>query len=64
MITEDGRCEVEIKTRIVMAKDAFIKRRELLTQRMDRKLKKKIIKALCGRECSVIWFGKVDNEGK
>ena len=29
-----------------MAKDAFNKRRELLTQRMDRKLKKKIIKAV------------------
>ena len=29
-----------------MAKDAFNKRRELLSQRMDRKLKKKIIKAV------------------
>ena len=46
MITEDGRCDVEIKTRIGMAKDAFNKRRELLTQRMDRKFKKKIIKAV------------------
>ena len=46
MITEDGRCNVEIKTRIGMAKDAFNKRRELLSQRMDRKLKKKIIKAV------------------
>ena len=49
MIT-DGRCDVEIKTRIGMAKYAFNKRRELLTQRMDRKLKKKIIKA-------VVWSG-------
>ena len=46
MITEDGRCDVEIKTRIGVAKDAFNKRRELLTQRMDRNLKKKIIKAV------------------
>ena len=46
MITEDGRCDVEIKTRIGMTKDAFNKRRELLSQRMDRKLKKKIIKAV------------------
>ena len=46
MITEDGRCDVEIKTRIGMAKDAFNKRREQLTQRMDRKLKKKIMKAV------------------
>ena len=46
IITEDGRCDVEIETRIGMAKDAFNKRRELLSQRMDRKLKKKIIKAV------------------
>ena len=46
MITEDGRCDVEIKTRIGMAKDAFNKRREQLTQRMDRKLKNKTIKAV------------------
>ena len=45
IITEDGRCDVEIKT-IGMAKGAFNKRRELLSQRMDRKLKKKIIKAV------------------
>ena len=44
MIKEDSRCDVEIKTRIGMAKDAFNKRRELLTQRMNRKLKNKIIK--------------------
>ena len=50
MITEDGRCDVEIKTRIGMAKDAFNKRSELLTQRLDRKLKKIYIKALCGVE--------------
>ena len=46
IVTEDGRCDVEIETRIGMAKDAFNKRRELLSQRMDRKLKKKIIKAV------------------
>ena len=62
MITEDGRCDVEIKTRIGMAKDALNKRRELLTQRMDRTLKKKIIKALCGVECYMV--RKRDNEAK
>ena len=46
IITVDDRCDVEIETRIGMAKDAFNKRRELLSQRMDRKLKKKIIKAV------------------
>ena len=30
-ITEDGRNEVEIRTRIGMTKDAFNKRKELLT---------------------------------
>ena len=62
IITEDGRCDVEIKTRIGMAKDAFNKRRGLLSQRMERKLKKKIIKAVQCVQCSVIWFGNVDNE--
>ena len=50
IITVDDRCDVEIETRIGMAKDAFNKRRELLSQRMDRKLKKEIIKA-------VVWSG-------
>ena len=62
MITEDGRCHVEIKTRIVMEKDAFNKRRELLTQGMDRKLKKKIIKELCRVERYMV--RKRDNEEK
>ncbi len=31
-ITEDGRCKTEIRTRIGMAKDAFSKRKELLTR--------------------------------
>ena len=29
-ITEDGRCETEIRTRIGMVKDAFSKRKDLL----------------------------------
>ena len=48
LATEDGRCEAEIKARMAMAKEAFNKRKELLTQRMDRRLKKQIIK-------SVVW---------
>ena len=48
LLTEDGKCEAEVKVRIGMAKDAFNKRKELLTRRMDRTVKKKIIK-------SVIW---------
>ena len=47
-ISDDGRCEDEIKARITSAKVAFNKKRELITQRMYKKLKKKIIK-------SVVW---------
>ena len=45
-MTADGRCETEIKIRIGMAKDAFSKRKELLTQKMNRNAKKKIIKTI------------------
>ena len=45
---EDGRCEVDIRTRIVIAKDAFTKRKELLSRRMKLITKKRIIK-------TVIW---------
>lgn len=47
-ITDDGRCEVEIKARIAMAKLAFSKKKVLLTRSLSRELKKKIIK-------TVIW---------
>jgi hypothetical protein len=45
-ITADGRCEAEIKARIGMAKDAFSKRKELLTKKMSRSIKKRIVKAV------------------
>jgi len=35
-IADDGRCEVEIKTRIGLEKDASRKRKELLTTKMKR----------------------------
>src|ERR1700761_6681016 len=41
-------CEAEIQGRIAMAKDAFNRRRELLTKHMNRDLRKRIIK-------SVVW---------
>ena len=44
--TDDGRCETEIKARIGMAKDAFSKRKELLTKGLHRVVKKKIVKAI------------------
>ena len=46
LITEDGRCEAEVKARIAMAKDAFSKRKELLGRNMSRVVKKKIVKAI------------------
>jgi hypothetical protein len=47
-ISEDGRCEEEIKVRIAMAKAAFSKRKELLARKMSMDVKKQIIK-------TVIW---------
>src|SRR3981081_1550184 len=47
-ITEDGTCKTEIRARISMAKAAFVKRKELLTRKMSRTLKKRKIK-------TVIW---------
>jgi len=35
-ITNDRRCDTEIKTRIGMDKEAFIKRKELLTKGMEK----------------------------
>ena len=43
-ITEDGKYELEVRTRIARAKEAFSKRRELLTKSMSHKIKKKLIK--------------------
>ena len=45
-LTEDGRTETEIKVRISMAKEAFCKRKELLTRGLNKKVKKKIVKTM------------------
>ena len=45
-ITDDGRSELEVKTRIAMAKEAFNKRKELLSRKMSKTVKKKIIKTV------------------
>src|SRR5207248_131361 len=48
IISEDGRSLIDIKARIAMAKDAFNKRKELLTKGLSRALKKrKIGRASC-----------------
>jgi hypothetical protein len=46
MITEDGRSTTDVRVRIGMAKDAFSNRKELLTKRMSKDLKKKIVKTI------------------
>jgi hypothetical protein len=45
-ITEDGRCEKEVKIRIAMAKEAFNKRKELLTKKFKISVRKKLVKTL------------------
>jgi len=43
-LTNDGRYTWEIKSRIVMAKSAFNKKRALFTSTLDLKLRKKLLK--------------------
>ena len=45
-ITEDGRSLVDVKSRIALAKDAFNKRKELLTKGLSKKLKKRMVTIL------------------
>jgi hypothetical protein len=62
MLTDDGRCTCEIKSRIAMAKDAFKKKEALFTSKMDLELRKKLVEcyiwsiALYGAE---IWTLRV-----
>ena len=46
LISEDGRCLDDVKTRIGMAKDAFDKRKVLLTRSIRVDLRKKLVKTL------------------
>ncbi|PNF15833.1 hypothetical protein B7P43_G09891, partial [Cryptotermes secundus] len=43
MLTDDGRCTCEIKSRIAMAKAAFSKK-NLFTRKLDLNLRKKLVK--------------------
>jgi len=47
-LSQDGRCLEDVKVRIGMAKEAFNKRRELLTKKFKKDVKIRIVK-------SVIW---------
>jgi len=44
MLTNDGICTCEIRSRIAMAKAAFNKKRALFTSTLDLKLRKKLVK--------------------
>jgi len=44
MLTNDGRCTCEIKSRISMAKAAFNKKKTHFTSKLDLNLRKKLIK--------------------
>jgi hypothetical protein len=46
LITEDGKCEKEVRVRIGMAKTAFNDRKELLRRNISKTVKKKIVKTL------------------
>ena len=46
IISEDGRNLVDLKTRIVLAKQAFYDRKELFTKQMKKSLKKKMMRTL------------------
>ena len=44
MLTNDGRCTCEIKSRIAMAKAEFHRKRALFNSTLDLKLRKKLVK--------------------
>ena len=46
LMSEDGRCLDDVKTRIEMAKDAFNKRKKLLTRSIRVDLRKRFVKTL------------------
>src|SRR6478609_560080 len=46
LISEDGRCLDDVKTRIGMAEDAFNKRKEMLTRSIRVDLRKRLVKTL------------------
>jgi hypothetical protein len=44
MLTDDGRCTSEIKSRIAIAKAAFNNKKKLFTSKLDLNLRKKLVK--------------------
>ena len=44
ILTNDGRCTCEIKSRVAMAKAAFKKKKTVFTSNLDFNLRKKLVK--------------------
>ena len=44
ILTKDGRCTCEIKSRIAMAKAVFNKKKTLFTSKLDLNLRKRLVK--------------------
>ena len=51
MLTTDGSCQTEIRKRIAMGKQAFIKRKSLLTETFKLNSKERIIKLRYRESC-------------
>jgi hypothetical protein len=66
LLTNDGRCNCEIKSRTVMTKATYNKKTALFTSKMDLESRKKLVKcyiwsiALYGAETGTVWA--VDRE--
>ena len=62
MITNDARCIRKIKSRIVMAKAAFSRMKNLFTSKLDLNLRKKLVKCyICSLAFMVLKLGHFRN---
>ena len=56
VISEDGRSLTSVKNRIALAKEAFNKRKELLTKGLSTALKKRMIKLSVYMASGAVWL--------
>ena len=56
VLCKSGRCLTEIRARIGMARNAFLKRKELFTQSIDLNLKKRLVKLLVWHVWSILLY--------
>ena len=59
MVTEDCRCECEVRRRIALAKEAFNKKKDLMCGSLSLQLKKTHSQSICV-EYSVVWKRDMD----